>query len=420
MSNKPNDLLTQTPDDPPIESSPSLEPKPVDEPTPGRFRQWWEEIQDRGIADIVTRAGSHIFTIVMVLVIVFALGRLYVRNVQSNSTDISNSSSTNPDPISGLGDPAGGSVQEVVLPEYIIPDAAYAWGTDGIDREAEPETIIPSRPRTDVNIYEVQAGDNLFTISEQFGITPETILWSNYDTLKDNPAFLQVGQVLNILPVDGVYYKYNAGESIASIAASFLTNTDKIIEYPGNGFDPYETNPSDPGIADGTWLIIPDGQRELADWGPPAISRTNPASAAYYGGGHCGEIYEGPIGNGTFVWPTPATYLSGYHYNPGIHEAIDIGGAEGNAIWAVDSGVVVYSGWSEYGYGNLIVIDHGNGWQSAYAHLLYVYVGCGESVYQGASIGSLGNTGNSSGAHLHLELRHSSYGRVNPMDYLFQ
>jgi murein DD-endopeptidase MepM/ murein hydrolase activator NlpD len=422
MSNNTNDLLEQTPDEQPSDSPPSFEPKPVSEPSPGRFRQWWENIQEMGIADIVTRAGSHLFTIVMVLVIVFALGKFYVDNVQSNDSNaaISNEQSDNTDPLSSLGGSGGGSVEEVVLPEYIKPDAAYAWGTDGIDRQAEPETVIPSRPRTEVNLYEVQAGDNLFTISEQFGIEPETILWSNYETLKDNPAFLQVGQVLNILPIDGVYYKYNAGESISSIAASFLTNTEKIIEYPGNGFDPYETDPNDPGIPDGTWLIIPDGQRELADWGPPAISRTNPASAAYYGGGHCGDIYEGPIGNGTFVWPTPGTYLSGYHYSPGIHEAIDIGGAEGNAIWATDSGVVVYSGWSEYGYGNLIVIDHGNGWQSAYAHLLYVSVGCGDAVYQGSSIGSLGNTGNSSGAHLHFELRHSSYGRVNPLDYLIQ
>ena len=110
--------------------------------------------------------------------------------------------------------------------------------------------------------------------------------------------------------------------------------------------DPYETDPDDPGIPDGKMLIIPGGKRALVDWGPPAISRDNPASAAYYGPGHCGEIYEGPVGDGVFAWPTPATYLSGFPYDPNIHPAIDIGGAEGNAVFATDSGVVVYVGWS--------------------------------------------------------------------------
>lgn len=419
MSDKKSDPLLETPK----ENKPSP-PKPAEEihdeiqPT-AKFRQWWENVQDMGISDLVTRAGSHIFTIVMVLVIIFALGRIYVNNVQPRNTDVGNLPGSGTDPLEALGSGSGGPVEEVVLPEYVQPNSDYSWGTDGINRVIEPMTIIPSRPRTDVNIYEVKAGDNLFTISEQFGITPETILWSNYDTLKDNPAFLQVGQTLNILPVNGVYYRYNSGESLSSIAIALETDLEKIVEYPGNGFDPYETDPNDPGIPDGTWLIVPDGKRELADWGPPPISRSNPASAAYYGGGHCGSIYEGPVGSLNFVWPTPGTYLSGYHYTPGIHEAIDIGGAEGNAVWAADTGVVVYAGWSEYGYGNLIVIDHGSGWQSAYAHLQYVYVGCGEAVYQGATIGSLGNTGNSSGPHLHFELR-NGVGRVNPMDFLIQ
>ncbi|MGD8458652.1 MAG: M23 family metallopeptidase, partial [Anaerolineales bacterium] len=261
-------------------------------------------------------------------------------------------------------------------------------------------------------------GDNLFSIADQFGIVAETILWGNYDTLKDNFRIIYPDQELNILPIDGVYYRYNVGESLSMIANQFETTTEAILEYPGNDLDPYDTNPEDPGIADGTWLIIPGGKRELVDWGPPPISRDNPASAQYYGPGHCGEIYEGPVGNGTFIWPTPATYLSGYDYTPGIHEAIDIGGAEGNAIFATDSGVVVYAGWSNYGYGNLIVLDHGNGWQSAYAHLNSIAVYCGQGVYQGTVIGSLGNTGNSSGAHLHFELRSAYYGRVNPLDFV--
>jgi murein DD-endopeptidase MepM/ murein hydrolase activator NlpD len=193
-----------------------------------------------------------------------------------------------------------------------------------------------------------------------------------------------------------------------------------IVEWPGNHLDPYETDADNPGIADGTALIVPGGSRELRDWGPPAITRDNPAVAAYYGAGACGSVYEGAIGNGSFAWPTVATTLSGFDYNPPLHSGIDIAGAEGNAIFATDGGVVVYAGWSDSGYGYLLVIDHGTGWQSAYAHLSSIAVGCGTSVSQGERVAGLGNTGNSSGPHLHFELLSSIYGKVNPWNFLIQ
>jgi len=82
--------------------------------------------------------------------------------------------------------------------------------------------------------------------------------------------------------------------------------------------------------------------------------------------------------------------------------------------------VVVFAGWSQYGFGYLIVLDHGNGWQSAYAHLSSVGVICGQSVAQGTVIGGLGTTGNSTGPHLHFELRNEVYGKVNPWDFLIK
>ena len=101
-----------------------------------------------------------------------------------------------------------------------------------------------------------------------------------------------------------------------------------------------------------------------------------------------------------------------------MHPAIDIGGQIGNAIYAADSGVVVYAGWSDYGYGYLIVIDHGNGWQSAYAHLSAVGVVCGQSVFQGSVIGGLGSTGNSTGPHLHFELVYNG-AKLNPLNFVY-
>lgn len=301
------------------------------------------------------------------------------------------------------------------LPSF---EPASSTGDDGIQRRALLDTDIPERARVEVSTYEVKQGDNLFAIADKFELKPETILWGNYDVLNDNPQSISPGQELNILPVNGVYYQWHENDTLQGVADFFGVEPKTILEYPGNDFDLYEVDSQNIDIEPGRWLIIPGGKRALKDWGPPAITRENPASASYYGSGSCGSIYEGAIGTGTFVWPTTATSLSGFDYHPSLHPAIDIAGAVGNAVFASDSGVVVYAGWSEYGYGYLIVLDHGNGWQSAYAHLSAVGVTCGQSVPQGTRIGAVGSTGRSTGSHLHFELRHVSYGKVNPWNFV--
>ena len=230
---------------------------------------------------------------------------------------------------------------EVGLPAFggIFPSLE-----SNITRVAQLDTEIPERPRVNVITYTVQIGDSIFSIADDFGLKPETLLWGNYETLKDNPHLLKTGQNLNILPVDGTYYEWHEDDSLDQVASFFKVDAMEIIEYPGNRFDLTETTVEDPGIEDGKWLIVPGGWRAIKDWGPPAITRTNPASAAYYGAGHCGAVYEGAIGTGTFVWPTTSRQISGYYYVPGVHPAVDIGGAVGNAIYATDSGVVVYAG----------------------------------------------------------------------------
>jgi len=284
----------------------------------------------------------------------------------------------------------------------------------GIERKVQMHSIIPPRPKVEVITYTVQSGDSIFSIADEFGIRPETVLWGNHETLVDNPHFIKINLDLNILPVDGTYYQWSEGDNIGAVAGFFGVEVEDIVEYPGNRFDLTEVESGNLSLEPGTWLIVPGGHRDIVDWGPPAISRDNPASASFYGPGHCGAISSGAVGTGTFVWPTTERFLSGYTYNPPLHPAIDIGGAEGNPIYAVDSGVVVYAGWSNFGYGYLIVVDHGTGWQSAYAHLSGVGVICGQSVFQGATIGALGTTGKSSGPHLHFEMMFYG-GKVNPL-----
>jgi murein DD-endopeptidase MepM/ murein hydrolase activator NlpD len=129
-------------------------------------------------------------------------------------------------------------------------------------------------------------------------------------------------------------------------------------------------------------------------------------------------VYDGPVDSSSFVWPTPGRTISGYHYDPSFHPAIDIGASTGHAIYGSDSGIVVYSGWNDWGYGLVIVLDHGNGCQTLYAHLSQINVVCGQAVFQGNVIGLMGCTGNCSGPHLHFEMMHDVYGKVNPLNFL--
>ena len=287
-----------------------------------------------------------------------------------------------------------------------------------INRKADVHTIIPTRPRLEIVFYEVQTGDSLFGIADNFGLKPETILWGNFDVLQDNPHSLQPGQQLNIAPVDGTIHLWSQGESLIGIADFFEVAARDIIDWPGNKINP-EIDLEETDITPDTMIMIPGGKRDFVSWAAPKIPRSNPSVASIYGPGACGTVYDGPIGFGTFVWPTSSQYLSGYNYSPSTnHFGIDIGGGIGHGIFAVDAGVVVYSGWHNGGYGNVIVLDHGNGWQTLYAHLNTTFVGCGTGVFQGTSIGSMGVSGRSTGPHLHFEMLHDIYGNVNPWNYL--
>ena len=299
-----------------------------------------------------------------------------------------------------------------LLPEFDSPQQAA-----GVQRSLDMHTVIPDRPRMDIIKYLVQRGDTLFGIAERFGIEPETVLWANWDTLEQDPHTLQPSQELYIPPVNGVLYEWETGKSLTEVADSFHASTQEIIEWPGNDI-PIGTDFSNPDIEPGQLVLIPDGRRDPPSWQMVSITRSNPAAASILGPGYCGSVYSGLIGDGFFDWPTSSTWQSGYGYTPGLHEAIDLGGSVGNAIYAADDGVVVYSGWNNYGYGYVIVIDHGTGWQTLYAHLSSINYGCGDSVAQGTVIGAMGSTGNSTGTHLHFEMRSDIYGRVNPYNFL--
>jgi murein DD-endopeptidase MepM/ murein hydrolase activator NlpD len=405
------------PTDPTGVNAPTRQPNNPETNETSGLQVIWAQLKNFGLAESVLRVATHTIAILLVILVVWGLRSFYLR-AQTSTVELPQTAALAAPlkvvdaPVSSS--PAQGVNTAIELPAWTQPEVAVFRG---IPRYALPFTIVPSRPRVSVIDYLVEAGDTVFGIAEKYGLRPETIFWGNRDVLNDNPHNLRAGQTLNILPTDGTYHQWSTGESFSRVAEFYGVQPNAIVQYPGNTLDEYAFNVNDPQIEAGTWLIVPGGVREFIDWGPPRISRDNPAVATTYGPGHCGSVTDGALGSGSFIWPTTAGYLSGYDYNPAAnHPAIDIAGSLGNPIYAVDSGVVVYAGWSNYGYGNLIVIDHG-AWQSLYAHLSAISVFCGQSVFQGTSIGSLGSTGNSSGPHLHFELMYGT-AKVNPWNYM--
>lgn len=365
-----------------------------------------EKVNDfLGFREPIQRVVAGLITLVLLVVAVWAL-KSFAGNqpAQNSSTGINSNiipTSTLSGPVPVIGD-----IQEV----------SYSGG---IPRLAQLHTILPTRKRTEIEEYTVQTGDTVYGIAEKYGLKPETILWGNYYTLLDNPSYLQPDTILNILPTDGVLHKWSAGEGLNGVSGFYNVTPEDIISFPANHLDPAAIGDfANPNIEPGTWLIIPGGAREFINWSAPRITRDDPSVAKVLGSGSCGAVEGGAVGIGYFIWPTNNHFLSGFDYSPETnHLGIDLDGDTGDPIYAVDNGVVVYSGWNDYGYGYMVVVDHGDGWQSLYAHLSQIAVECSSNVYQGTIVGLMGSTGRSSGSHLHFELMYGD-NKVNPHQYL--
>lgn len=369
---------------------------------PGFFSRFFNTLIGLGLGESLLRAGTTVLSILLLGGVIWLLRVFYAQAPDIQET------------VNAL---ETGPTAPVPSIEDITPQAEMAFG--GIPRLADVHTTIPSRPRQEVIKYTVVEGDTIFGIAEKFGLKPETVLWGNYYVLLDNPHSLQPDQELNILPVDGTYHEWQVGEGLNGISQYYGVTPEDIINYPANNLDLAAIGDfANPNIASGTWLVVPNGRREYITWSAPlGVTRENPASARVLGPGACEPVSGGAVGFGAFIWPSNNHYLSGFDYSPSAnHHGIDIAGNDGEAVYATDAGVIVYAGWNNYGYGNMIMVDHGT-FQSLYAHLSGINVGCGQSVGQGDLIGAIGNTGRSSGSHLHFEIRAIS-SWVNPWDVL--
>ena len=296
----------------------------------------------------------------------------------------------------------------VTLGPAILDETVRARGDDGsggsglilgLSTFSLAETVatqISDKPRAEIIQYEIQSGDTVSTIAKKFDVSDDTIYWENNITPK---TVLKPGDKLRILPVSGIRHSVTRGETVESIAKKYDVSAQAIVDWPFNTF----VNDENFALAVGQSLVVPDGVKP--DEVPVAprqyLARQTPDA---------GTI----VASGQWVWPVAGRITQFFVW---YHPALDIANKEGPAVVAADSGKVIAVISQRYGYGNHIIIDHGNGFQTLYAHLSSFGVTEGQSVGKGSTIGVMGSTGRSTGTHLHFEIRKDG-AAVNPLNFL--
>jgi len=270
--------------------------------------------------------------------------------------------------------------------------------TEVLRRQALLHTVKGEYPNLVPITYQVKSGDTISQIAENFHLDMRSVFWAN-EALVKRPDLISVGQELVILPVDGAYHTVVQGDTLESIAQKYDVSPEAILAYKGNEI-------ADPdNLTVGMKLVVPGAK--LPDL-PPRVVNTPRYTTQHV------NVANPQQGSGNFIWPVSGTISQGCHSG---HIAVDIAGPRGSPIVAVDDGTVVLVSWMRTSYGYHVIIDHGGGIQTLYAHLSEILVEVGQDVSKGEAIGKRGSTGRSTGPHLHFEVRENGVRR-NPFNYL--
>ncbi len=291
---------------------------------------------------------------------------------------------------------AGRSAKEGAIDEegtalpnsMIVPTHATPLG------EGIPPNLPQLRPKTVLlRKYVVREGDTISSIASALGLDQKSIIWANPD-LQANPNRLRVGQELVIPPADGVVHTIQRGDTLLGIARQYGVTMNAILDSQYNPvLDPE-------ALKVGEKLFVPGGKMPIRQARKGMTKASLPADA--------------PVGTGALIWPVRGSISQRFTRG---HPGLDIATRRGTPVAAADTGYVVRAGWTDVGYGLMVVIEHNNGMQTLYAHLNEIFVEAGTAVTQGQTIGTVGATGRATGPHLHLEVIVNNVRR-NPLDYL--
>jgi len=283
------------------------------------------------------------------------------------------------------------AIEEIIEEEMELPTAQ---GGGALVKTNIANTQLGLKTRNSTIEHTVEAGDTVSSIAQKFGLKSSTILWSNN---LSSYSYIRPGDILTILPTDGISYKIKSGDTVSKIAKKYGTEEEKII-----GFNKL-VDATD--IAIGETIIVPDGKiapvytSTRRTWAPSTSYKPAPS---------------GQRSSGKMLWPTNGRVITQY-YN-WRHTGLDIDGNYSSPLYASESGTVESVGWLG-GYGLQILINHGNGTKTRYAHASKIFVSNGQKVSRGETIAMMGTTGRSTGTHIHFEVIINDR-KQNPLNYI--
>ncbi len=320
-------------------------------------------------------------------------GEVFAKNSSETTTNSQNMSILEAN-VSGLVDDKKQDIDESVTLN-ISQDALLPSSGPSI---VSGDTEDPDASYEEISIYVVRPGDTVQTIAKLFKVSTNTILWTN--DLKKGEK-LTVGDTLIILPVDGVKHTVKKGDTIKNIAKLYNVSVGDIYSF--NDLDEESI------LKIGDEIIIPGAEIKEVEKKPVIAKKPNNKNIKS-GGSLPNNYYSADNSNivSGFIKPIPCRLTQGKH----DRYAVDMScGKSGTPIVASASGKVIFAkyGWNG-AFGNLVIISHPNGTQTFYAHQSKIAVSVGDQVRQGEVIGYVGNTGRSTGPHLHFEVR----GAKNP------
>ena len=311
---------------------------------------------------------------------------------------------------------------------------------DKKEKEKEKPAPPPTPKRAEEITYKIKKKDTIPAIAKRYGVKQDTILINNKDALNNK---LKIGDAITFPSIDGLYYKLEKNDTLAKIAKKYGISVVDIVDY--NNINPKKLKAGSTIFLKGVTLqkykdvegrLIaaqqakedkkknknkekekekekpenpPKGTKGSPPPPPPEDNDDGGRSAAYSGAGFAYPVrYAGvssPFGNR--YHPVLSRYI--------LHTGVDLV-AQYVSVRAAKAGVVTFAG-NMSGYGKIIIIRHDNGYETRYAHLSVISTNVGEHVNQGDLIGKTGNSGRTTGAHLHFEIRQNGVPK-NPMKYL--